>query len=129
MALLNPAQVKENRAQDLHRGLKSDQRDLGAMAELLIRGKGHPTAFSDSALATQAALVAHRARKVMARTAVKNHIHKSLDLVFRGSRDASRRSWTPRWAGWWWPRGWTPLASAGWDRSDCGRSASVGGSG
>src|SRR4051812_3576016 len=42
VALLNPAQVKENRAQDLLRSLKSDARDLGAMAELLIRGKGRP---------------------------------------------------------------------------------------
>jgi transposase len=37
VAVLNPAQVKENRNQDLLRSLKSDVRDLGAMAELLIR--------------------------------------------------------------------------------------------
>src|SRR5919108_3136618 len=40
VALLNPAQVKENRNQSLLRSLKSDATDLGAMAELLIRGKG-----------------------------------------------------------------------------------------
>jgi transposase len=39
---LNPAQVKQNRAQDLLRSLKTDQRDLGAMAELIVRGKGRP---------------------------------------------------------------------------------------
>ena len=37
---LNPAAVKEARAQQLLRRLKSDERDLGAMAELMIRGAG-----------------------------------------------------------------------------------------
>jgi transposase len=84
VALLNPAQVKENRNQSLLRSLKSDATDLGAMAELLIRGKGRPTWATDDAMAVQAALVAHRARKVKARSAVKNHLHASLDLVFPG---------------------------------------------
>jgi Transposase len=66
------------------RSLKCDATDLGAMAELLIRGKGHPAAPIDDAMATQAALVAHRARKVKARSALKNHVHASLDLVFPG---------------------------------------------
>jgi transposase len=84
VVMLNPAQVKENRAQDLLRSLKTDERDLGAMAELVIRGKGRPAAHPDPAMATQAALAAHRARKVKARSAVKNHVHKSVDLVFPG---------------------------------------------
>src|SRR3990170_228637 len=84
VALLNPAQVKEDRNQSLLRSLKSDATDLGAMAELLVRGKGHPPAPVDDAMATQAALTAHRARKVKARSAVKNHVHASLDLVFPG---------------------------------------------
>jgi transposase len=84
VALLNPAQVKENRNQSLLRSLKSDATDLGAMAELLVRGKGRPAAPLDDAIATQAALVAHRARKVKARSALKNQIHASLDLVFPG---------------------------------------------
>src|SRR5262249_53383059 len=84
VVLLNPAQVKENRAQDLLRSLKSDARDLGAMAELLIRGKGRPAGTVDSDMAAQAALAAHRSRKVKAGTALKNQIHQSLDLVFPG---------------------------------------------
>lgn len=84
VALLNPAQVKENRNQSLLRSLKSDATDLGAMAELLIRGKGRPAPEQDAALAAQAALAAHRSRKVKARTALKNHVHASLDLVFPG---------------------------------------------
>jgi transposase len=84
VALLNPSQVKENRNQSLLRSLKSDATDLGAMAELLIRGKGRPASAGEDAMAAQAALAAHRARKVKARSAVKNHVHASLDLVFPG---------------------------------------------
>ena len=84
VSLLNPAQVKQNRAQDLLRSLKSDARDIGAMAELLIRGKGRPAGAVDEDMASQAALAAHRSRKVKARTALKNQIHRSLDLVFLG---------------------------------------------
>ncbi|HEX6231137.1 MAG TPA: transposase [Actinomycetota bacterium] len=84
VALLNPAQVKQNRTQDLLRSLKSDARDLGAMAELLIRGRGRPAPEQDTALLRQAALASHRARKVKARSVIKNHIHASLDHVFPG---------------------------------------------
>lgn len=82
--MFNPAQVKENRNQNLLRSLKSDERDLGAMAELLIRGKGRPSPDTDEALAIQAALSAHRRRKVKARSALRNQIHASTDLVFPG---------------------------------------------
>jgi transposase len=54
------------------------------MAELLIRGKGRPAGNLDDAMAAQAALAAHRSRRVKARTALKNQVHKSLDLVFPG---------------------------------------------
>jgi transposase len=60
VALLNPAQVKENRAQALLRSLKSDARDLGAMVELLIRGKGRSAPEQDTALLRQTALASHR---------------------------------------------------------------------
>ena len=40
---LNPGAVKQARAQQLLRALKSDARDLGAMAELLTRGAGQTT--------------------------------------------------------------------------------------
>jgi len=84
VALLNPAQVKENRAQNLLRSLKSDARDLGAIADLVIRGKGRINREAGAAIAAQAALVAHRRRKVKARSALKCQIHSSLDLVFPG---------------------------------------------
>jgi transposase len=54
------------------------------MAELLIRGKGRVPATGDETIAAQAALAAHRSRKVKARSALKNQIHANLDLVFPG---------------------------------------------
>jgi transposase len=81
---LNPAAVKEARSQQLLRRLKSDARDLGAMAELMVRGAGRCPALRTDALATQAAWVAHRRRKVAARVALANQVIGQLDLVFPG---------------------------------------------
>jgi transposase len=82
VAVFNPSQVAGNRAQDLLRTLKSDVRDLGAMAELLIRGRGWPAGEVDQALLEQRALAAHRRRKVKARSILKAQIQSTLDLVF-----------------------------------------------
>ena len=81
---LNPAAVKESRAQQLLARLKSDARDLGAMAELMVRGGGRQPALRTDALATQAAWVGHRRRKVAARVALANQVIGELDLVFPG---------------------------------------------
>jgi transposase len=81
---LNPAAVKEARSQQLLRRLKSDARDVGAMAELMIRGGGRAPAIQSDALATQAAWVGHRRRKVVARVALANQVIGHLDLVFPG---------------------------------------------
>jgi len=81
---LNPAAVKEARSQQLLRRLKSDARDVGAMAELMIRGGGRAPAVRTDSLATQAAWVAHRRRKVFARSALANQVIGQLDLVFPG---------------------------------------------
>ncbi len=81
---LNPAAVKEARSQQLLRRLKSDARDIGAMAELMIRGGGRAPALRTDALGTQAAWVGHRRRKVHARIALANQVIGHLDLVFPG---------------------------------------------
>ncbi|GAC1363246.1 MAG: hypothetical protein NVSMB32_04590 [Actinomycetota bacterium] len=81
---LNPAAVKESRTQQLLARLKSDARDLGAMAELMVRGAGRLPAVRTDALATQVAWVAHRRRKVDARVALANQVIGELDLVFPG---------------------------------------------
>lgn len=81
---LNPAAVKEARSQQLLRRLKSDERDLGAMAELMIRGGGRLPQIRDDAMAAQAAWAAHRRRKVAAHVALSNQVQGHLDLVFPG---------------------------------------------
>jgi len=81
---LNPAAVKEARSQQLLRRLKSDERDLGAMAELMIRGAGRVPQVGDEAMAAQSAWVAHRRRKVVAHVALSNQVQGHLDLVFPG---------------------------------------------
>jgi transposase len=81
---LNPKAVKDARGQQLLRTLKSDARDCGAMAELLIRGSGRAPQWRDEALAAQAAWVAHRRRKVAAQVMLSNQIHGQLDLIFPG---------------------------------------------
>ena len=81
---LNPKAVKDARGQQLLRTLKSDARDCGAMAELLIRGSGRAPQCRDEALAAQAAWVAHRRRKVAAQVMLSNQIHAQLDLIFPG---------------------------------------------
>jgi len=92
VTVFNPAQVKENRNQDLLRSLKSDAIDLAAMAELLIRGKGRISMRAPDAVAIQGALALHRTRKIRSRSSLKNQIHSHLDLVFPGLTDAL---WNP----------------------------------
>lgn len=82
VAVFNPSQVANNRAQDLLRSLKSDVRDLGAIAELLIRGRGWLAAELDATLVEQRALAAHRRRKVQSRRVLKCQVQSTLDLVF-----------------------------------------------
>lgn len=81
---LNPASVKQARAQQLVGRLKSDERDLAAMAELLVRGAGRRPQVRDEAMGAQAAWVAHRRRKVAAHVALSNQVQGHLDLVFPG---------------------------------------------
>ena len=84
VVVLSPSQVKENRSQNLLRSVKTDARDLAAMAELMIRGLGRRPELEDGPIARQAILVAHRRRKVRARSALKNQVLATWDLVFPG---------------------------------------------
>jgi transposase len=84
VVVLSPSQVKENRSQNLLRSVKTDARDLAAIAELMIRGLGRRPELEDGPIARQAVLVAHRRRKVKARSALKNQVLATWDLVFPG---------------------------------------------
>jgi transposase len=81
---LNPAAVKEARCQQLLRTLKSGTRDLGAMAELMVRGGGRPPQVRSDTIAAQLAWVSHRHRKLGAHQALANQIQSQVDLVFPG---------------------------------------------
>jgi transposase len=81
---LNPAAVKEARSQQLLRSLKSDARDLGAMAELMVRGGGRPVQARPEPVAAQLAWVTARRRKLGAHQALANQVQSQLDLVFPG---------------------------------------------
>jgi transposase len=84
VVVLSPSQVKDNRSQNLLRSVKTDTRDLAAIAELMIRGLGRRPELEDGPVARQAVLVAHRRRKVRARSILKNQLLASLDLSFLG---------------------------------------------
>ena len=81
---LNPAAVTKAREQQLSARLKTDERDLAAMVELLARGSGRPPQSRDDAMIEQAAWVAHRRRKWRAHVQLRQQIHAQLDLVFPG---------------------------------------------
>lgn len=81
---LNPAAVKQARSQQLMRTLKSDQRDLGAMVEVMVRGGGRPAQSRSDIVAAQLAWVTHRRRKLGAHQALANQVQSQLDLVFPG---------------------------------------------
>jgi transposase len=53
-----------------------------AMVELLVRGQGWPLHREDGAVAEQAALVAHRRRKLAAAQALGSQIHALADIAF-----------------------------------------------
>jgi transposase len=81
---LNPYHVKTARAQLGQARLKTDLRDCLAMVELLVRGQGWPLHRKDGAIAEQAALVAHRRRKVAAAKVLGSQIHALADVAFPG---------------------------------------------
>jgi transposase len=81
---LNPAHVSEQRRVQGRRRVKTDAIDLEAITELLLAGQGVPVAGRDAVIIELAAQAAHRARRVAARTALKNQLLGQLDRSFPG---------------------------------------------
>jgi transposase len=81
---LNPAHVSEQRRVQGRRRVKTDAIDLEAITELLLAGQGVPVASPDAVMIELAAQAAHRARRVAARTALKNQLLGQLDRSFPG---------------------------------------------
>lgn len=81
---INPARVGEQRRVNGKRRVKTDAIDLEAITDLVLAGQGHPAAARDLVIEEIAALTAHRSRRVLARTAVKNQLIGQLDRAFPG---------------------------------------------
>lgn len=83
---LNPAHVAEQRRVQGRRRVKTDAIDLEAITELVLAGQGVPVTARAGVLGELTAWVAHRSRRIEARTAVKNQLLGQLDRAFPGVR-------------------------------------------
>jgi transposase len=81
---LNPAHVTAQRRTNGQRGVKTDAVDLAAICDLLLAGRGLPVSQPDAVLVELAGLVAHRARRVQVRSALKNQLLGQVDRCFPG---------------------------------------------
>lgn len=84
---LHPGTVHKARAEMGQRRLKSDQRDLAAMVEVMARGGGRRSRWQQGPMAIQAVWSGHRRRKVKARVVIGMQLVSQLDLVFPGFGD------------------------------------------
>jgi transposase len=84
LCLVNSYAVKENRKQSMLRTEKTDDIDLGAIGELVLRNKCFPyQPLSEDHLHLQH-WVRYREAKVKARTALRNQVIGHLDRIFPG---------------------------------------------
>jgi transposase len=81
---VNPTQVASQRQLSGRRRLKTDALDLVAISDLLRAGHGAGHRVLASALGELAGWVAHRERRVTARTALKNQLLGQVDRAFPG---------------------------------------------
>jgi transposase len=81
---VNPAHVTAQRRSNGQRGVKTDAVDLAAITDLLLAGRGVPVGRADAAMVELAGLVAHRARRVQVRSALKNQLLGQVDRCFPG---------------------------------------------
>ena len=81
---LNPAHVTEQRRVQGRRRVKTDAIDLEAITELVLSGQGTPVTERALVIGALTAWVAHRSRRVEARTALKNQLLGQLDRAFPG---------------------------------------------
>jgi transposase len=81
---VNPTQVASQRQLAGRRRLKTDALDLVAISDLLRAGHGAGHRVLASALGELAGWVAHRERRVTARTALKNQLLGQVDRAFPG---------------------------------------------
>lgn len=81
---LNPSQVASNRDQTMLHGLKSDDIDLGAIADLLIRGEGYFYNLEEGIYLELKERTWWREKKLKMQTQLKNQIRARLERIFPG---------------------------------------------
>jgi len=81
---LNPSQVASNRDQTMLRGLKGDDIDLGAIADLLIRGEGYFYNLEEGVYLELKERTWWREKKLKMQTQLKNQIRARLERIFPG---------------------------------------------
>jgi transposase len=81
---LNPSQVASNRDQRMLYGLKGDDIDLGAIADLLIRGEGYFYNLDEGVYLGLKERTWWREKKLKMQTQLKNQIRARLERIFPG---------------------------------------------
>jgi transposase len=81
---LNPAHVALQRRANGARAVKTDQMDLVTICDMIVAGRGWLVRPPSTALTWLTAWVAHRRRRVDARTATKNQLQTQVDRAFPG---------------------------------------------
>ena len=81
---LNPYQTAENRNQSMLRGLKTDDIDLGAMADLLIRGEAYPFNMEEGLYLNLKEKTYWREKKLKIVTILKNQINARFCKIYPG---------------------------------------------
>lgn len=81
---LNPGWVTAQRRVNGSARRKTDPVDLVAIADLVLAGRGYAVPGGDEALVELGAWVAHRRRRVQARTSVKHQLTGQADRCFPG---------------------------------------------
>ena len=80
----NPSQVASNRDQTMLNGLKSDDVDLGAMADILIRGECYFYNLEEGVYLELKEKTWWREKKLKMQTRLKNQIRARMDKIFPG---------------------------------------------
>lgn len=82
---INPSATYANRAQDMLRGLKTDDIDLGAIGDLLMRGKGYEYNLEEEGVYLNLKEQTFwREKKLKMQTRLKNQIKARLNKIYPG---------------------------------------------
>lgn len=79
-----PYEVAQNRKQRRFKGLKSDEIDCGAVADLMLRGEFNIVCDEKSLYLRLRNLVYWREQKLIMRTMIKNQLHHRFEKVYPG---------------------------------------------